>query len=389
MECVKVKERLSDYIEGFLSAEEKKLFVEHLGSCGKCSEILSDLRKTIKHLHGLEEVEPPPWMTQKVMASVREEAETRKGLWQRLFYPIHIKLPLEAVGVVLVAVTALYFFQSVQPVLKEGRFDDLAEIPMERYSASPGDHAEPLLNEPRSVPSAQEPEAPSSPLRGEQVKTDAEEMVRAKDDVKVGFKDNAKVDAEVKAERGKGISGGTVAPEPSKKGDQREKVKKRSFFGEGIADSLSAPEEPVVSQDMKVAEEEPAFETDKEVVLSYNTPVTEEETESKALSSALRKREIVAGKVESRSITILVDDVEKASSDIGKLITGLDGQIISRESVGIRTVITLRLSQDRMEKFYDTLKELGEVKGDMVVTGAEDRNEIIKIVIEKSPTRRE
>ncbi|MEE9524427.1 MAG: DUF2275 domain-containing protein [Thermodesulfovibrionales bacterium] len=232
MECVKVKERLSDYIEGILSVEEKKLFDEHLGSCGKCSEILSDLRKTIDHLHGLEEVEPPPWMTQKVMASVREEAETKKSIWQRLFYPIHIKLPLEAVGAVLVAVTALYVFQSVQPVLEEGRFDDLAEIPMERYSASPGDHAEPLLNEPRSVPSAQGPEAPSPPLRGEQVKTDAEEMVRAEDDVKVGFKDNAKVDDEVKAKRGKGISGGAGAPEPSKKGDQREKVKKRPVFGE-------------------------------------------------------------------------------------------------------------------------------------------------------------
>ena len=84
MECVKVKERLSDYIEGILSVEEKKLFDEHLGSCGKCSEILSDLRKTIDHLHGLEEVEPPPWMTQKVMASVREEAETKKG--RKSFY---------------------------------------------------------------------------------------------------------------------------------------------------------------------------------------------------------------------------------------------------------------------------------------------------------------
>ncbi len=374
MECAKIKERLSDYIEGFLSAEEKKLFDEHLRSCGECNGILSELRKTIDHLHGMEEVEPPPWMTKKVMASVREEAEKKKSLWQSLFYPIHIKLPLEAVGVVLVAVTALYVFQSVDPVLKGGHMDDLAEIPVERYRVSPGDKEEPLLNEPRSVPSTQEPEV-TTPQERQEIK-------------ELEVKEGIKSEAEVEAERGIGISGGAVAPEPSKKEDLRAKAKKRSIYGEGVTDSLSAPEESVVSQDIRAAEE-PAFESDKEGILSYNVPVTEEESESKALPSALRKRATVAGKIEDESLSILVDDVEKASSDIGKLIKELGGQVISMESAGIRNVITLRLSRDRMEKFYNALNELGEVKGDMIFVDDESRRKVIKIVIEKKQPRRE
>ena len=41
-----------------------------------------------------------------------------KGLLQKLFYPLHIKLPIEAVGIFLIAITALYVFKSMEPELK-------------------------------------------------------------------------------------------------------------------------------------------------------------------------------------------------------------------------------------------------------------------------------
>lgn len=118
MECSSVQGKLSVYIEGMISPEERKLIDKHISSCSKCKEALYDLKKTLDYVHNLEDVEPPLWLTQKVMARIHSEAEPKKGILQKLFYPLYIKLPIEAVAVVLIAVTALYIFKSIQPEIK-------------------------------------------------------------------------------------------------------------------------------------------------------------------------------------------------------------------------------------------------------------------------------
>lgn len=115
MECSNVQEKLSVYVEGMVSPEEKKLIDKHISSCSRCKEALYDLKKTLDYVHNLEDVKPPAWLTQKVMARIQSETEPKKGILQKLFYPLHIKLPVEAVAVVLVAVTAIYIFKIIQP----------------------------------------------------------------------------------------------------------------------------------------------------------------------------------------------------------------------------------------------------------------------------------
>jgi uncharacterized protein YoxC len=128
MECIDVQEKLSAYVEGIISPEERTLLDEHLTLCQKCCESLADLKKTVEYIHNLEDVEPPTWLTQKVMARIRSEAKSNKGLLQKLFYPLHIKLPIEAVAVIVIAVTALYIFKTIQPVVR------LAKIPSEEVT---------------------------------------------------------------------------------------------------------------------------------------------------------------------------------------------------------------------------------------------------------------
>ncbi|MBW2038112.1 MAG: DUF2275 domain-containing protein [Deltaproteobacteria bacterium] len=118
MECSEVQKRLSAYIEGTISPEEKVLIDEHLTSCQRCNDALSDLEKTIEYIQELEEIEPPAWLAQKVMARVQSEAESKRGILRRLFYPIPIKLPIEAVAVVLIAVATIYVFKTMQPEMK-------------------------------------------------------------------------------------------------------------------------------------------------------------------------------------------------------------------------------------------------------------------------------
>jgi hypothetical protein len=118
MECRDIRKNLSAYLEGMVSREERELIDQHLASCRGCSSALHELNRTGEMLKNLKEVEPPPGMKEKIMARVREEAEPKKGFIQKLFYPLHIKLPLEAFATVLVAVLAVYVFKAVEPRMK-------------------------------------------------------------------------------------------------------------------------------------------------------------------------------------------------------------------------------------------------------------------------------
>lgn len=178
MECSEIQEKLSAYIEGIISPEEKAVIDEHLKACQKCNESLADLKKTLEYVQNLEEIEPPPWLTQKVMASVRLEAEAKRGIFQRLFHPLHIKLPIEALATILIAVATIYLFKTTQPEMKRAKeppAEVLSRIPLkEKGKTSALDEAKPLpakpaeqfmLPEEREISAGKTLEAPKAPVR--------------------------------------------------------------------------------------------------------------------------------------------------------------------------------------------------------------------------------
>ena len=118
MECREVQKRLSAYIEKVVSPKQKALIDAHLKGCKNCKRALADLKKAVTYVQKLEEVEPPSWLTQKVMARVRSEAEAKRGILQKIFYPFHIKIPLEAIALILVAVGTIYIYKSIQPQMQ-------------------------------------------------------------------------------------------------------------------------------------------------------------------------------------------------------------------------------------------------------------------------------
>src|SRR5574341_850377 len=109
-----IRHKLSEYIDNSVTPEERAAIEQHLITCTECSDALRELRKTVEHIKTIEEVEPPSWMTPKIMATVRAEAEKR-SLFHRLFYPLSVKLPIQAVAVLFLAVTAFYIYQNIQP----------------------------------------------------------------------------------------------------------------------------------------------------------------------------------------------------------------------------------------------------------------------------------
>ncbi len=110
-----IRHKLSAYIDSAISDKEKAEIEAHLKGCRACSDALDELRKVVEQVRLVEEIDPPAWMTQKIMARVRAEADVKKSWYQRLFFPLAIKLPLEAVGVLFLVVTAYYLSQNINP----------------------------------------------------------------------------------------------------------------------------------------------------------------------------------------------------------------------------------------------------------------------------------
>ncbi len=128
MECRKIQEMLTPYLEEALSPEQRLLVREHLSACGECKAAMEDLKKTIALVKDLEEVEPPAWLTQKVMACVREEAEKKGGILKRFFYPLHIKVPLEVFATFLVVGLVAYVYKTTTPQFEEARVPGKAQV---------------------------------------------------------------------------------------------------------------------------------------------------------------------------------------------------------------------------------------------------------------------
>jgi len=121
MNCRDIENNLPAYLENLLSQEEKRKVREHLISCRRCSKTLEDLNQVEALLQDLDEVAPPPWLKQKIMARVREEAQPAKGFFRKLFSPLYFKIPLSTVALLLISVLAFYVYRGQEPELqKEG-----------------------------------------------------------------------------------------------------------------------------------------------------------------------------------------------------------------------------------------------------------------------------
>ena len=118
MTCSEIESRLPAYLDGLLPPEEKDRIEGHISTCARCGRALADLKKTAEILRNLEAVEAPPFFEEKIMARVREEAGRKRGILLRLLYPLHIKIPIQAMAMVLIAVAAVYVFQAGGPEMQ-------------------------------------------------------------------------------------------------------------------------------------------------------------------------------------------------------------------------------------------------------------------------------
>jgi len=109
MECKKVRDRLSSFLEDALDPLEEKAVREHLTSCSDCQKDLQQFDKTIRWLHSLKEVEVPNGF----LIGIYKKMEERKR--KVPFSPFPLKLPIQAVAMVAIVFLVLYF-SKIMPV---------------------------------------------------------------------------------------------------------------------------------------------------------------------------------------------------------------------------------------------------------------------------------
>ncbi|NVN98056.1 MAG: DUF2275 domain-containing protein [Geobacteraceae bacterium] len=149
MEHTEVRRNLSAYIDDAVDPATRETINGHLAGCASCSRALHELEQTLAHLKELPEVEPPPWLTTRIMATVREEAGQKRSFWQKLLLPLHIKLPLEALALLCICVTGFYLARmNESPVAP-------TEVPVQSPQAQPE-----LKQQPAAIPqTSPEPQA--------------------------------------------------------------------------------------------------------------------------------------------------------------------------------------------------------------------------------------
>ncbi|NVN91049.1 MAG: DUF2275 domain-containing protein [Desulfuromonadales bacterium] len=114
-----IRKLLPAYCREELAPAERLRVEQHLTDCPECSSALADLDTTLRLIHSTPQVEPPPWMTSRIMARLREETTQKRSWLQRFFFPPHIKLPLEIMALLVVCVSGYFLARNVETEMQQ------------------------------------------------------------------------------------------------------------------------------------------------------------------------------------------------------------------------------------------------------------------------------
>lgn len=327
-----IRHMLSEYIDGAVTPGEKAAIEEHLASCPECSVAREELQKAVQHLRNLEDVEAPPWLSQKIMATVREEAEQKSGLLRTLFFPLRIKLPLQAVAVLFLAVTALYVSQSIQPTMRiaEGPAEEMTGRLERPATEQPRSREHKALDmkyayEPVPPPVPQEGALPSSPF--ERAESEAAPQAKAQD----------LADAKALSPR---------AEEALLAGN---KDRTAGFAARKKRQLTETAKAPVAAAKQKQAMPAEEF-------------AVEEKAEERTFSRTLKEDALPEQDKNVFSITLSVKDITEAEGETRKVILALNGRMIEQKSFDQHTILSAEIDVRNLDGLIKALKRIGEVK---------------------------
>ena len=105
--CTLTEDRLSDYLDGTLSAEEAAAFEAHAATCAKCAKLVADVRGLVTRMQKLEPLAAPPMLVTRIVNATIGPQKQSAGWKNVLAWRPAVLQPRFALGLVTVAATIL------------------------------------------------------------------------------------------------------------------------------------------------------------------------------------------------------------------------------------------------------------------------------------------
>ncbi len=122
MNCHETRERLSGWLDEALAAPERAEVGAHLDGCPDCRRELGRLRAMLSLLSRVERPHAPVGFIDRVTAAAYPVPWYR-SLGRRLFLPLGIKLPVQAVAMLLIAILGVYLLQGTPEMRDAARVE--------------------------------------------------------------------------------------------------------------------------------------------------------------------------------------------------------------------------------------------------------------------------
>lgn len=124
-----IQKRLAAYCNRELDAGEQARIEAHLAACPHCRADLADLKTTLKLVRSTPLVEPPPWMTSRIMAHLREEKGAQRSWFQRICFPQQSGFTVKILALLVVCISGYYLSHTVETEIKQAAQQQLQEMP--------------------------------------------------------------------------------------------------------------------------------------------------------------------------------------------------------------------------------------------------------------------
>lgn len=336
--CNSIKKQLSAYIDNELTLDERLKIKGHLDTCQDCAEELDELKKSIEHLQHLDKVNPPPWLTKKVIASIKTEwanMETppKKSLFEKIFHPFYIKVPVGAATAVFIAVITIYIFKVIEPAME---YKAVQESPKETL-----EEIAPLLH---SEQKAKE-YVLGSRLEKDDQKSVTNEAPKKEMSVPPSAPDSSKLKMSDTVLGGSVSSKSSNMPALEKENIETKKLKSSML---GIRTDTGVPEQ-------------------------------------KQYAGALDKKMVSQGFAAQEHYFYITTSDQNAENKIIEAIKQLDGNITKQESSGNRIFISAEIQARKLKELADKFKAVGTVR-EKSTASVSDKDRIgVKIEILKMP----
>lgn len=331
MTCNEIENRLPAYLENLLSPEEKEIIEGHLASCPRCNRACEDIRKTEGIVQNLTEVEPPPFFEQRIMSRVREEAAQKQGILRKLFYPLYIKVPIQAFATLLIAVMAFSIYRTIMPELK--------------------DLAPPVITAPEPAKDRSSAES----VKASGTPGTVTPLMRTPDrdlpEKKQGFA-APPIDDGAKADR--------VAGPPTSLQQERAPVAKSTVPAIAVREKESLP---LRAESLRRTQDRP---DKQEAGQSFETPQPEPVRKGKmAVMGAAPAQPLAMDAAIQRPavhLTIHVRDVHIAVRAVEERIVQVNGRIINRQHRDGSEFLNAEVAAQHLAAFLDRIETIGRVK---------------------------